>query len=80
MALEFLSKKKWNPSNIKAFIYIIGDDQNREQVWLREQALEKEKKKVEELKRQLAEERQQDELRRLRDGTSAEEEAVHLFY
>ena len=41
---------------------------------------EEEKKKVEELKRQLAEERQQDELRRLRDGTSAEEEAVHLFY
>ena len=79
MALEFLSKKKWNPSNIKVFLNETGDKQNREQVWLREQALEKEKKKVEELKRQLAEERQQDELRRLRDGTSAEEEAV-CFY
>ena len=76
MALEFLSKKKWNPSNIKVFLQWKTQHQNREQVWLREQALEKEKKKVEELKRQLQEERKQDELRRIRDGVSPEEEAV----
>lgn len=80
MALEFLTKKKWNPSNTKVLecctVFIL---QNREQVWLREQALEKEKKKVAELQKQLQEERRRNELRRLQNGDTAEEDTVFDF-
>lgn len=49
--LAFLNKKTWHPANIK----------NVEEVWKREQKAEAEKRKVEELQKQLAEERKRDE-------------------
>lgn len=49
-------------------------------MWLREQALEKEKKKVAELQKQLQEERRRNELKKLQDGDSAEDSIVfHLL-
>lgn len=45
-------------------------------MWLREQALEKEKKKVAELQKQLQEERRRNELKRLQNGDTAEEDTV----
>lgn len=48
-------------------------------MWLREQALEKEKKKVAELQKQLQEERRRNELKRLQNGDTAEEDSVILI-
>jgi hypothetical protein len=53
--LSFLCKKGWHTSTIK----------NAERVWLAEQARERETKKMEDLKRQLMEERQVEEMRTL---------------
>ncbi|KAK8820555.1 hypothetical protein WA577_006615 [Blastocystis sp. JDR] len=63
MALEFLTKKRWNPSNVK----------NREKVWLREQEVEKEKKKIAELQKQIQQSRQRMELRKLQSGEDDKE-------
>ena len=48
MSLSFLAKKTWNPTNLK----------NVEKVWIAEQKADAEAKKLQELKKQIAEERQ----------------------
>ena len=53
--LSFLCKKGWHTSTIK----------NAERVWIAEQAREREEKKMEDLKRQMMEERQVEEMRTL---------------
>lgn len=57
---------------------------NREQVWLREQALEKEKQRTEELRRQIQEERERMELLKAQNGATDEDFAVtdslHSFF
>ena len=55
MSLSFLSKKSWHVANVS----------NVEKVWLAEQKLEQEKKKLEEYTHTLKEERQKEELLRL---------------
>lgn len=52
---------------------------NREQVWLREQALEKEKQRTEELRRQIQEERERMELQKAQNGGTDEDFAVLGF-
>lgn len=49
--LAFLNKKPWHPANMK----------NVEEVWKREQKAEAEKRKMEELQKQMNEERKRDE-------------------
>ena len=56
--LAFLCKKGWHTSTIK----------NAEQVWMKEQAREREAKKMEDLKRQMMEERQVEEMRKLQQS------------
>lgn len=56
-ALQFLNKKSWHTATIK----------NNEKVWLKEQAAENEKKRMEELQKQLAEERKLQEIQRLEE-------------
>jgi N-terminal domain of CBF1 interacting co-repressor CIR len=51
--LAFLNKKGWHPGSI----------QNQEKVWKREEEHLKELKKAEELRKQIAEEREKEELR-----------------
>ena len=53
--LSFLAKKSWHTSNMD----------NVERVWLAETEVQKEKKRTEELQKQILEERQINELRRL---------------
>jgi hypothetical protein len=48
MSLAFLAKKGWNPTNLR----------NVEAVWKAEQKAEREEKRMEEFKKQIAEERQ----------------------
>ncbi|EIE25794.1 hypothetical protein COCSUDRAFT_13100 [Coccomyxa subellipsoidea C-169] len=50
--LAFLNKKTWHPGRI----------QNQEEKWKREQAAEKETRKLDEIRKQIAEERQREEL------------------
>ena len=50
--LAFLNKKTWHPGRLD----------NQEEKWKREQAAAKEKQKLEELRKQIAEERQDEEL------------------
>jgi N-terminal domain of CBF1 interacting co-repressor CIR/Pre-mRNA splicing factor len=54
-SLQFLNKKSWH----------VGTKKNSEQVWLREQAAQKEAARIAELQKQLDEERKLDEVRRL---------------
>lgn len=56
-ALQYLNKKSWHTATIK----------NNEKKWLREQEAAKEKARIEELQKQLAEERRQEELQRLEE-------------
>lgn len=56
-ALQYLNKKSWHTATIK----------NNEKIWLREQEAAKEKARIEELQKQLAEERRQEELQRLEE-------------
>ena len=50
--LAFLNKKTWHPGRI----------QNQEEKWKREQAAEKETRKLDEIRKQIAEERQHEEM------------------
>eukprot|EP00871_Galdieria_phlegrea_P000654 jgi/Galph1/158/GphlegSOOS_G4998.1 len=54
-ALQFLNKKSWHTATLK----------NNEKVWLAEQKAEEEKKRIDELRKQLEDERHFQELRRL---------------
>uniref|UniRef100_A0A7S2ZNW7 CBF1-interacting co-repressor CIR N-terminal domain-containing protein n=1 Tax=Rhodosorus marinus TaxID=101924 RepID=A0A7S2ZNW7_9RHOD len=54
-ALQFLNNKSWSVAKLN----------NKEKVWIAEQKAAEEKKKVEELKKKLLEERQLEELKRL---------------
>lgn len=56
-ALQFLNKKSWHVSTIK----------NNEKVWLKEQQAAKEKSRMEELQKQLAEERKLEQIQRLEE-------------
>lgn len=56
-ALQFLNKKSWHTSTLR----------NNEKLWIREQEAEKEKSRIEELQKQLAEERRQEALFRLEE-------------
>ena len=72
MSLSFLSKKTWHTSNVK----------NVEKVWLAEQAKSAEEKKVSQLQKQIAEERQIEELKALQreHGHVADKEKVEWLY
>lgn len=61
-ALQFLNKKSWHTATIK----------NNEKKWLREQEEAKEKARIDELQKQITEERRQEQLQRL------EEESGHV--
>lgn len=50
--LAFLNKKTWHPGRI----------QNQEEKWKREQAAEKEKRKLDEIRKQISDERQREEI------------------
>ena len=52
--------------------------QNREKVWLREQEVEKEKKKIAELQKQIQQSRQRMELRKLQNGEDDKEFEVRF--
>lgn len=56
-ALQYLNKKSWHTATIK----------NNEKKWLREQEAAKEKARIEELQKELAEERRQEQLQRLEE-------------
>ena len=56
-ALQFLNKKSWHTATIR----------NNEKVWLREQAAEKERKRIEELQKQMEEERRIQQLQKLEE-------------
>lgn len=65
-ALKFLNKKSWHTSTIK----------NNEKVWLREQAAAREKSRMDELQKQLAEERRQEELENLEEANGVSDGAA----
>lgn len=54
--------------------------QNREKVWLREQEVEKEKKKIAELQKQIQQSRQRMELRKLQNGEDDKEFEVWAVF
>jgi hypothetical protein len=64
----FLSKKSWHTASLK----------NIEKVWVAEQRHEQEQKKIDELKRQLAEEQQIDDLKKLHKEASGAKKVERL--
>eukprot|EP00884_Botryococcus_braunii_P018768 jgi/Botrbrau1/5575/Bobra.97_2s0006.1 len=66
--LAFLNKKGWHPGSI----------QNQEKVWKREEEHLKEMKKAEELRKQIAEEREKEELRAVAEATGVLKESTRL--
>ena len=67
-ALQFLNKKSWHVSTIK----------NNEKVWIKEQEAAKEAKRIEQLQKQLDEERKLEEIQRLEAATGRLSEAEIL--
>lgn len=67
-ALQFLNKKSWHTSTIK----------NNEKVWLREQEAANEKARIEELQKQITEERRQQELQELEEKSGRVDEAEQI--
>mmetsp|Transcript_27178 Transcript_27178/g.33936 ORF Transcript_27178/g.33936 Transcript_27178/m.33936 type:complete len:421 (-) Transcript_27178:215-1477(-) len=72
MALEFLNKKGFHPSNLR----------NTEKIWKAEQEAEKEKRRLDEFKKQLAEEREILELEELQEklGTRSKSSKMDWMY
>ncbi|CAE7863087.1 cwf25, partial [Symbiodinium sp. KB8] len=70
MALAFLTKKMWHPSTME----------NQERVWKARQKDKEEKRKIEELRRQRAEERQMEELQALQDGGRPRQDRLDWMY
>jgi hypothetical protein len=70
--LAFLNKKTWHPGRI----------QNQEKVWLKEQEAAKEQQKLEDLKKQIEEERAREELEALAQsaGVKKREEKLDWMY
>lgn len=68
------SKKAWHPNTLK----------NQERVWKAEQAAAEEKKRIMELQRERAEERDREELnevaKRVAGGNSSNENRLHWMY
>ncbi len=69
MSLAFLAKKSWHTANIN----------NQERVWLAEQEKEREKKKTELLRKQMMEEREMEELRRMQGKEGGQERLSWMY-
>eukprot|EP01023_Acetabularia_acetabulum_P026199 TRINITY_DN2491_c0_g1_i4.p1 TRINITY_DN2491_c0_g1~~TRINITY_DN2491_c0_g1_i4.p1 ORF type:complete len:675 (+),score=86.27 TRINITY_DN2491_c0_g1_i4:166-2190(+) len=70
--LAFLNKKPWHPGNLR----------NLERVWQKEQAHEREQKRLEELRKQILEERQKEQLEQIAhdSGKYKREERLEWLY
>lgn len=69
MSLAFLAKKSWHTANIN----------NQERVWLAEQEKEREKKKTELLRKQMMEEREMEELRKMQGREGGQERLSWMY-
>ena len=68
--LTFLNKKTWHP----------GRMQNQEEKWKREQAAEKEAKKLAEIRTQIEQERQHEELHQVAIAAGVKKSAPATLY
>lgn len=70
MSLAFLAKKSWHTANIN----------NQERVWMAEQEKEREKKKTDLLRKQMMEEREMEDLRKMQGKAGGGEERLSWMY
>jgi hypothetical protein len=68
--LAFLNKKGWHPGSI----------QNQEKVWKREEEHTKEMKKADELRKQIAEEREKEEMRSIAEAAGVVQCVPGTYY